>query len=421
MRAVVMLWCLSALGCGHEGDTPAPSRTPETPASLTELPPSTTASNAEVVTPGDDGSGAGGSPGGDVEPTRPFTPAPCEVGPDVEVGSSQARRAGVAVALDGRGGLLAFSADDAHVTLRPLDASAQPSGEPVTVEMPGAMDLSQLRRVGGRFVLVTHTLCPDTPPSHALKCLFFQPFDATGSPAGARFQHQTGEWSAGPSEVEGDALVMLRSHTYMAPVLERYRLAADGTITREQLGDLGHGIARGESEPAQGVALAVDGERVAALVRLEGDAAPAFFLHFADGHTARVGGRLPGDATVRSLAFVADDRLELVFARGERIFRAELSVDGRIVTPPTDLAQDVPGPGPARLLLRSTEEGPRNELGLVRGDGRWIDPPVALPAARVLRAGGENGLYAVASVATGRRPRSVSVRAARCAAPTAPP
>jgi len=308
--------------------------------------------------------------------------------------------------------LAAWTKDDDSVAVRPL-RDRSPAGETVRVPIPGARDLwahHGIQAVGERYILITHTVCPEG--RQLRKCLFLQALDARGTPLGEPLRQETIEWASGFSATTDDSFTLLRSHTYLPPVLERFSVRADGTMVREELGDLAHGLAqRGDAEPPRGVALAVRDQDVVAWVRVPGEETSQDFLHFAHGDPVPF--RLP-EADVSAESLELYDDVVLLHYRGRAGPRTvRVSRDGALGEP------EPVRPREASVSPRlSTLDGRSYSFGLSHPGHEWVAEPVSLSGNFDVGVGGRLGHHAVVESSTSRRsPRTITLRTIDCAEP----
>jgi hypothetical protein len=138
---------------------------------------------------------------------------------------------------EGDSGLVAWPAGPDRFEAAFLDRDLRP-GARISEELPGAARLFEALPLGGGFAVVSHDLCPDRKHFH--KCLHARWLSA-GGVAGPPITIRTKEWIQGwfkfatsPGET-----VSLRSHMYERPVVERWRVGADGALAVEILRTLG--------------------------------------------------------------------------------------------------------------------------------------------------------------------------------------
>jgi hypothetical protein len=398
-----------ALACGSPREAP-PTPPDERPA---ELPPAPTNDERPSPTPEQPPS-TGVTP--EVPPTEDAPPeetppenvatldgGTCELGPPVAIGTSPTRRTGVAVMLDERGGFAAFSSGESAVTLVPLGPDGLRAGPDRPLELHGAMDLKGLFAVGGDVVIVAHALCPDG--RYHQKCLFARAFARDGANVGPELEHRTIEWANIDARATADSLDVLRTHTYLPTVLERYRVGEGRAITREELLDLGHGFTeRGASEPPHGIAFATDGARAAALVALSDE----LYLHVTGRDHATVTGVLP--ETVRSIAFDGD-ALRLVTTRRGDVALTELALDG--TTGETETASPTPV-APFTARVHREREGAPAMFERTDALGRRIGDPVRLGPLRAVAVGGTENRFVALLAPEGPTPRTVELHPISC-------
>ncbi len=319
----------------------------------------------------------------------------------------------VAVEYDSaRGGLFVRTRGDDTVEARRLTPEGEPSGEPTSVEVPGAHDVRHLERSGDAFLVMSHDRCEEAEEA---MCLHVRGIGADGSgigePMTVRTDERIGHWYV----ASADGVFALRSHDDLPPVVERFVVDEEG-LTRTELVDW-----PGEVRTRhQAMGLAADGERWAALVGEFGRETRLVLYSPA----AREGTPLPLPPT---------GSFELDFVEeGLRIVRAHSSdpptllvvrLDGTIVTPAREVDSDeVLGPrvvasieGVSLEPERSLER--RDVAGRVLGDA---GPVFTVPAVGPVGLDGDGRAYVVvdgggAQLTRPYRPRAGALYRLRCA------
>jgi len=337
---------------------------------------------------------------------------PCVTSEAVALGQSEARRVAAKVALSHDGGLVAFTQDEDHVTVRRLDASGQVQPGESLVPLTNAMDLYGVYHLASHYLVLTHGLCPGG--RRLSRCLALRALGADGSPQGEEHLETTREEMTNPQlRVDGDSLVVLRDHLYIPSVLERYRVAADGGITRESLTELAFDPHR---LPATPLGLAVDGPRWAALVREYDSQRDRSYLRLyrSDGAPSRVALPFRDSERVLDLAFV-DDGLRVLLRTGSgRAQLARLGLDGQVLAGRLALNTDDELTG-NRVVPWA--ESDRHGVRFSRRDlaDRPIGEPLALAPGDQADVDGGGALFAVASVLVSRRqPSTVRLDTLHC-------
>ncbi|RLB55623.1 MAG: hypothetical protein DRJ42_05660 [Deltaproteobacteria bacterium] len=324
-----------------------------------------------------------------------FTTGACSIAGRFALSGRPEGRTSIAVTFDTAvGGLVARTNDADHIDVWPLDPSGAPPETPVTLEMPGARDIKGAYRIGSRIIVVTHAVCVDT--RHMNKCLHLRAIERDGTAAGPPFTHETREWIRdGMWRATPEGLVLLRSHTYIQPALERYAIGEDGAISRIEFADVAHENEDGAGPGVRG--LAVDGEAWAALVLLDFENTE-FYLHTSAN---------PEGTRVVLPALIADEQptLDLVDGALRVITRSRrgparltvLGLDGEVSTAPEPLADDA-ALTPNHVVPR-LEQG-RGRVTFTRADvaGRPIAGEVDIEIDGAVAVDGDGNGYAVVHV-----------------------
>ncbi len=361
-----------------------------------------------------------------VEVLRPDVNATCERSKPSILGPSEARRLRfVGVTFDGKGGLVVWARNLGNLHSRKLQADGTPIGEARTIEVPKALKMIYLGRVGSRYLVVTHDLCVDQ--RYMNKCYYLRALNEEGGAGGPAFEQKTGEWAESFIEPTEDGIVVLRGHVYRPPVFERYRIQTDGSIEREVVNDelVSGKRDKGGAFP-EARALAVGHGRAAALLeRTDSSLRHRYYLAFADGKLSRLQHAFPEETEIRGFSFLDRERLRLVYSgrdnRKRRIL--EINRDGSLESKPLELTPDMSMPPPDTLKARLTREPAtdphksnlyRNRFEWYDSAGRLTGKSIDLGSSPAGNLSGEGIRYIYVSVTRLFRPQKVLYELITC-------
>ena len=301
--------------------------------------------------------------------------------------------------------VVAWPLDGSHVEYVVLGGDLRDI-ERGNAEITGAQHLFDVRPVCGGIAITTHQVCEDRKRFE--KCLYARAI-LGGTPAGDERVVRTREWVTGWFEVRDspDEWWTLRSHTYIAPVVERWRVSSSRGLEVERIATLEGGeisVAAGLARSGDGfLAVTVD---EGGLPRVQGS-----------GKQPTLVKGLPPDARIS--AFGADGTQPIVaFTLADagsghpRMRVARIGADGTLVGRPSLLADGDPLPA-------ALDRGPRGAISLDGGRlvftrrdaaGRARSEPVTVaaglsghgpdaPSAAAFRATGPGGAREIYGVA----------------------
>lgn len=333
LRPFLITSLFSMLACGQrskEDSPPSPSERRAVPASpVSNAPPL-----ADELVGAENGSEV--PPPAAAVPPMPAYPTltnagaeDCSAGDRVALGQSNLRRfSSVSLAASAERALVMWPLDSGRIVVRAVGADGTPAAGAVTLDMPAASrPFGMWALDSGRFVVSTHSLCTDTPASHASKCVYLRVLDADGGPLGEPYSHKTHEWAAADLiEVQGERILFPRGHRYIPSELDQFTVNGSGEISAESLRSLSD---EGGDQPPAPAGLAADATRWGLLTtRYHPDRDRELMeLHLSTGETQLLRG-FAESTTVHAFELSADGFAMVFTPGGGRPRFVALALDG---------------------------------------------------------------------------------------------